>query len=103
MLPSKVSRELQCTLVMASRGGLRVEGGGEGAGPERQVFNKVISFPMFLSSLSVFFLPLFGLIGGKVRQVGGGRGGGNPQPFSLSNCCWCGSRIFIITLKSESL
>lgn len=34
---------------------------------------------------------------------GGGGGGGNPQPFCLSNCCGCGSKVFVITVKSKPL
>lgn len=77
-------------------GGSERGGGERGArrgqgGTERQVFNKLISFPMLLCSLSLI-LALLDLIGGKVR-----RAGGDPQPFCLFNCC----SVFVITVKSS--
>lgn len=32
-----------------------------------------------------------------MRRAEGSGGGGNPQPFCLSNCC----RVFVITVKSK--
>jgi len=76
-----------------------LEGCREESGEEEQLFNKVISFPMLLRSLSHFLS--FLVTGGKVRRWCWWSG--TLRPFCRSNCCWCGSGSFVIAVKSKPL